>query len=97
MGISLQKHHTRPDILLLPATDLALAIEIPDRLGEQVQHVRTLGGEDIVDVVRRDDVGLAALEGAGDAQEADEVGVVCVEELSITTNQPPLTLTTTRE
>jgi hypothetical protein len=99
----LQKQHTRPDILLLPTTDLALAIEIPDRLGEQVQHVRTLRGEDVVDVVRRDDVGLAAFQRARDAQEADEVGVVCVEELptpsptpiSISISISTLTLTLT--
>lgn len=39
--------------------------------------------EGVVDVVCRGDVRLAAREGFGDAEEADEIGAVGVEELSV--------------
>ena len=68
--------------LLLPHGDFAFAVEVPDRLGEEVDDVRVFPLERIEDVVRADDVALAALEGAGHAQQADDVAVVGVEELS---------------
>lgn len=62
--------------------DFALAVEVPDGLGEGLGDVGVLFLEGVPDVVGRDDVGLAALEGAVDAEQADDVAVVGVEELA---------------
>lgn len=67
---------------LLAGGDLALAVEVPDWLGQSFGDVGVLALEGVPDVVGGDDVRLAAFEGAGDAQQADDVAVVGVEELA---------------
>lgn len=74
--------HGGADVGVLAPGYLALAVEVPDRLGEESEDVGPGEAEGVVDVVDGGDVGFAALEGAGDAEEADEVGVVAVEELA---------------
>ena len=65
------------------AGDFALAVEVPDGLGEEAEEVRVRGAQGVVDVVDGGDVGFAAGEGAGDAEEADDVGGVAVEVLAV--------------
>lgn len=62
--------------------DFAFAVEVPDWLGEEAEDGRVGAAEGVVDVVDGGDVGFAAGEGAGDAEEADDVGGVAVEELA---------------
>lgn len=69
-------------VLFLPLADFALAVEVPDRLGERPHDVRPLVLQDVVDVVHARDVTFAPLERAMDAQQADDVARVRVEELS---------------
>ena len=66
----------------MAGTDFAFAVEIPDRFGEGFEDVGPGSVQDVPDVVGGDDVGFAAFESAGETEEADEVGVVGVEELS---------------
>lgn len=70
------------DVGLLANGNLALAVEVPDGLGEGAGDIGTLALESVPDVVGGDNVGLAALLGAVDAEKADKVGVVAVEELA---------------
>ena len=70
------------DVGVLAGADFAFAVEIPDWLGEGFENVGAGLVQDVPDVVGGDDVGFAAFEGAGEAEETDEVGVVGVEELS---------------
>lgn len=69
------------DPLVLALADLALAVEIPHRLGQQLRDVRVLGLQGVPDVVDGDDVALAALLRAVHAQQAHDVARVRVEEL----------------
>ena len=69
-------------VRFLAGGDLTFPIEVPDRLGESLGDVGVFILQDVPDVVDGDDVGLAALEGAGDAQQANDVAVVGVEELA---------------
>ena len=62
--------------------DFAFAIEVPDWAGEEAEDGRVGAAEGVVDVVDGGDVGFAAGEGAGNAEEADDVGGVAVEELA---------------
>lgn len=71
----------RADVGLLAARHLALAVEIPHRLGQQVGHVRVSGLQGVPHVVDGGDVGLAAFLGACEAEEPHDVRVVGVEEL----------------
>lgn len=71
------------DVGGLVAGDFAFAVEVPDWLGEECEGVRVCGAEGVVDVVDGGDVGFATGEGAGDAEEADDVGGVAVEELAV--------------
>ena len=66
----------------MAGADFAFAVEIPDRFREGFEDVGPGSVQDVPDVVGGDDVGFAAFESAGEAEEADEVGVVGVEELS---------------
>ena len=70
------------DPRLLAGGDLALPVEVPDGLGEEVGDVRALRLQRVPDQVGGGDVALAAVGGARDAQQADDVGVVGVEELA---------------
>jgi len=67
---------------LLADGDFALAVEVPDGLGEGLGDVGVFLLEGVPDVVGGDDVGLAAFEGTVDAEQADDVAVVGVEELA---------------
>ena len=71
------------DVGVLALADFAFAVKVPVRGTEGFENVRACGGKGVVDVMRGDDVRFAAREGARDAEEANEVGIVGVEELSI--------------
>lgn len=77
----LQIHNRLTDPLLLALRHLALAVKVPDGLGEELGHVRVLLLQRVPDVMDRDNVALAALLRTVHAQEADDVAVVGVEEL----------------
>ena len=66
----------------LAGGDLAFAVPVPDWLAEGFGHVGVVGLEVIEDGVGADDVGFAAGEGAGDAEQADYVTVVGWTEVS---------------
>jgi hypothetical protein len=70
---TLQVDHASSDVLVLALAGLSLTVEVPDRLSEGLQDIRTLDGEGVVDVVGRDDIRLAALEGSGDAEQTNDV------------------------
>lgn len=74
--------HAGADIFLLSLAGFALAVEVPDWLGEDLEDIRPLLGEGVVDMVRGDEVGFTSFEGSGNTEKADNVGVVCVEELT---------------
>lgn len=78
---SFQVHDACADILFLAARGLALAVKVPDTLGQRLEDIWAFARENVVDAVRRGQIGLAAFEGACNAQQADNVGVVGVEEL----------------
>jgi len=67
----------------LTRADFAFAIEVPVGCREGLDNVRVGLLQGVEDVMRGDDVGFAALERFGDAEEADEVGAVGVEVLSL--------------
>ena len=69
-----------PGVLAL--ADFAFAVEVPVWRGEGLEDVGVGALQGVVDVVGGGDVGFAAGEGLGDAEEADEVGAVGVEVLS---------------
>lgn len=79
---TLQINHARLDILLLSCARLALPVEVPDRLRESLEHIRALLRQDVVNIVRGAQVRFTSLPGAVDAKQANDIGVVCVEELS---------------
>ncbi|CAH0055720.1 unnamed protein product [Clonostachys solani] len=68
--------------LVLALGRLALAVKVPHGLGEELGDVRVLALEGVPDVVDADDVALAPLGGAVDAEEANHIAVVGVEELA---------------
>lgn len=74
--------NTSPDPLLLPPTDLTLAIKIPIRFRERFRHVRVSALQVIEDLVRGDDVGFATAMCLVQAEQSHNVAVVGVEELS---------------
>ncbi|CAG9941768.1 unnamed protein product [Clonostachys rosea f. rosea IK726] len=78
----LDVEHRLAHPLVLPLGRLALAVKVPHRLGEQLRDVRVLALQRVPDVVDADNVALAALGGAVDAQEPHDVAVVGVEELA---------------
>ena len=69
------------DVRVLALADLALAVEVPDGRGEQLGDGRVFVLQDVPDLVDAGDVGLAAFLGAGQAQQANDVGIIGVEEL----------------
>lgn len=82
IGASLFVEDGLAGVGFLTGGDLALAVEVPDGLGEGFRDVWVLALQGVPDVVRRDDIRLAAFERAVDAEKADDVTVVCVEELA---------------
>ena len=82
VAVALGVQHAGHVPRILALADLALAVEVPVGRGEGFDDVRVLALQGVVDVVGGGDVGLAAGEGLGDAEEADEVCAVGVEVLS---------------
>lgn len=82
VGPVFQVDHTTADPGLLASGDFSLAVKVPVWGGEGFDDVWVRALQDVEDVVRGDDVGFAAGLGFRDAEEADEVGAVCVEVLS---------------
>lgn len=70
-----------PRPLILAVGDLALAVKVPDGLGQELGDVWVLALERVPHAVHADKVALAALGGSLDAEEADDIAVVGVEEL----------------
>jgi len=68
--------------LPLPLSRLQPTREVPNRLRQRLDDIRAFLLQDIKHLMHGRDVGFAALEGAGDAQEPDDVAVVGVEELT---------------
>ena len=71
-----------PDVRILALADLAFAVEIPNRLRQGFEHIRSFFFQNIVDVVHGCDIGLSPFEGFGDAEQPHKVRVVCMEELT---------------
>lgn len=69
------------DVGFLALADLAFAVKVPDGRGEEFGDGRVLLLQDVPDLVDAGDVGLAAVLGARETQQADDVAVVGVEEL----------------
>jgi len=80
LGFDIQHRLDRP--LPLPDTRLQPPAEVPNRLRQRLDHIGAFLLQDIVHFVDTGDVGFAAFERAGDAQEPDNVAVVGVEELA---------------
>lgn len=68
--------------LLLAIADLALAVKVPDRLGQSLGNIRVLLLENVPDVMNRDNVALTTLLGAVYAQKTDDITIISVEELA---------------
>lgn len=81
-GFEVEDSSADVGILVNVCGNLALAVKVPDWLGEQLSNVRSLCLEDVPDVVDRSNVTLATGLSSGDAEEADNVTGVCVEELA---------------
>jgi len=62
--------------------NLAFAIKVPNWLNKCSQDIWALRSQDIVHVVRGDDVRLASFERPYYAEQADKVRVISVEELT---------------
>jgi hypothetical protein len=71
------------DVLLLAEGGLALAVKVPDWLCEGLGDVGALALDSVPDVLGGGEVGFAALEGPGNAEESDDVAVIDVEELAV--------------
>jgi hypothetical protein len=69
-------------VLVFAEGGLAFAVVVPDGLCEGLGYVGTLALKGVPDVLGGGEVGFAAFEGAGYAEEADDVAVVDVEELA---------------
>jgi hypothetical protein len=61
------------DIRFLALADLALAVEVPDGLGEGLSDVRTFLLQSVPDVVGGDDIGLPSLESASDTKKTYDI------------------------
>lgn len=68
--------------------DLALAVEVPYRLRQGFDDIRSLVLQDIVDVVGRHYVRFTTLECPGNAEQAYEIGIVGVEILTKWVSRP---------
>lgn len=77
----LEVKHTRLNPVLLAHALLPLAVKVPNRLRQRPGDVGILLLQRIPHGVRRHEVRLAAFQRLRDAQQADKVGVVGVEEL----------------
>lgn len=73
----------RSDIRILALADFPFAIEIPYGLRQGLQHVRPFSSQDVIDVVHGSDVGLSAFESSRDTEQAHQVRVVCMKELTV--------------
>lgn len=82
LAVALGVQHAGDVPRVLALIKLAFAVEVPVRRCEGFDDVRVLALQGVVDVVGGGDVGLAAGERFGDAEEADEVGAIGVEVLS---------------
>ena len=71
------------DVWILALADLAFAVEIPDRLRQGFEHIRSLFFQKIVDVMHRCDIRLSPFKGFRDAEQPHKVRVVCMEELAV--------------
>ena len=82
--ISFQCHREKgSDLLwLLSLRNLALPVEVPDRLGQELGDIRALLLEDIPNVVDGADITLPAELSLGEAEQSDEVRVIGMEELA---------------
>ena len=69
-------HDAGTDVFVFSLTGFAFTVKVPNWLGEGLENIGTLFGKGIVNMVRRDNVGFASLEGSGDAEQSDDVGVV---------------------
>ena len=83
LAVALGVQYARDVPRVLAGAGLALAVEVPVWRGEGFDDVRVLALQGVVDVVGGGDVGLAAGQRLGDAEEADEVCAVGMEVLSI--------------
>ena len=82
LAVALGVQHAGDVPRVLALIKLAFAVEVPVRRCEGFDDVRVLALQGVVDVVGGGDVGLAAGERFGDAEEADEICAVGVEVLS---------------
>ena len=78
----LNVHNRLADPLLLALAHLALAIKVPDGLGQELSHIGVLLLEGVPDVVHRHDIRLAAFLRAVHAQQTDDIAIIGMEELS---------------
>lgn len=82
VGARLEVEERLAHVLVFAEGGLAFAVVVPDGLCEGLGDVGTLALEGVPDVLGGGEVGFAAFEGAGYAEEADDVAVVDVEELA---------------
>lgn len=68
--------------LFLTFAYFALAVKVPDRLGQRLDDIRSLFLQNIVDMVYGGYIALPTLQCAVDAQQAHDIASVGVEELS---------------
>jgi hypothetical protein len=73
----------RADVLFLADGGLALAVKVPDGLCEGLGDVGALALQCVPDFLGGAEIGFSAFEGTGNAEEADDVTVVNVEELAV--------------
>lgn len=78
----LQVKHTRPDPLLLTLACLSLAVKVPNRLRQQLRDVGMFLLQYVPDLMAAHQVTLTTLQRLSDAQQANKIRVVGVEELS---------------
>ncbi len=68
VGSGFEEEDAGADVGVLAAACLAFAVKVPDRFREGFNDVWVFLSQDVVDVVRRYDVGLASFERARDAE-----------------------------
>lgn len=83
VGAGLEVEERLAHVLVFAEGGLAFAVVVPDGLCEGLGDVGALALQGVPDVLGGGEVGFAAFEGAGYAEEADDVAVVDVEELAV--------------
>jgi len=78
----LKVKNTSSYVWISPFADFSFAVDIPNGLGQYLQGIRPFALKDVVDLVHGGDVGLAAFKGSGNAKQAYQIRVICVEILS---------------